>query len=335
MLVENPTREQFRDTWTTTSSHILQSWEWGDVKGSVQRIIINETPITIFLKRLPFSGKSFGYIPRPFNKRIQNLNEILSQLIRYSKEKLNLSHIVIDPNLTLDNQENFSEFNFKAVGKTIQPNQTDMVTLEKKEEDLWMGLSGKYRRNIKKSQREGVTVEIFESGSDAVNRFYKVMEEVFLRTSYVMYGIDYFQKVWHTLSESKLAKIFIAKRDGIDLGSYLVVYDEVGSYELYGGVTDAGRNFEAGYLLKWESIKHSNSIHKKFYDHWGVAKLIGEEYDKNDELYQISRFKKGFGGQYTEFLPQQVLIFDNSGYLIYQLGKRINSITLQIKKRLK
>src|SRR5690606_6982311 len=133
----------------------------------------------------------------------------------------NLTHLIIDPNLPMEYCENFSKNGFVDSGKTIQPNQTDIVLLEKTEEQLWMGMTGKYRRNIKKSQRDGVTVEVLEKGDEAVNRFYKVMEEVFRRTSYVMYGVDYFQKVWRILSEAHLAKIFIARKDNLDLGSYL------------------------------------------------------------------------------------------------------------------
>jgi lipid II:glycine glycyltransferase (peptidoglycan interpeptide bridge formation enzyme) len=107
----------------------------------------------------------------------------------------------------------------------------------------------------------------------------------------------------------------------------------LGAYEFYGGVTNSGRNVEAGYLLKWEAIKDAISLHKQFYDHWGVAPVINGEFDKNHELYNISKFKQGFGGVVVEFLPQQTIVFSKFGYWLYNMGIKINEFRKNLRKR--
>jgi lipid II:glycine glycyltransferase (peptidoglycan interpeptide bridge formation enzyme) len=198
--------------------------------------------------------------------------------------------------------------------------------------DPWMMMKGKYRRNIKKSIRDGCKIEILDHGNEAVSRFYKVMEEVFARTKYVMYGKEYFDNVWDSLVVDKLAKIYIATKDGVDVGAYLVTFDNEYAYEFYGGVTDGGRDVEAGYLLKWESIKDAKSMGKKYYDHWGIAPFKDNDYEKGHELYNISKFKEGFGGIKVEYAKQHIVVFNKFSYLIYKVGLGVNGLVLAIKK---
>ena len=337
-------KKEYTNKWREHKLSILQSWEWGEAKRGTWepiRITVANIPVSILTRKVPLTGKRFGYIPRVLN--IYTLKKEHLEELKEAGNELGLSHLIIDPNTTKATQNYYQEVGFINSGTTIQPNQTNVVNLEKTEEELWMEMKGKYRRNYKKSARQGCKVEVFpsevdqplvgENSQEAVERFYKVMETIFARTSYVMFGLEYFEKVWKNLSKAGLAKIYIATKDGKDVGAYFVASDELVVYELYGGVTNAGRDVEAGYLLKWEAIKDAKLMGIKYYDHWGVAPMKDGEYEKGHELYHISKFKEGFGGEIINFASQQIAVYDQLSYRIYNIGKSVNDFLLKLKKR--
>ncbi len=325
----------YKGLWKENHYSLLQSWEWGEIKRPTWkpvRLAEENIPIQILTRKIPLLGTSFGYIPRGFSEESISVEQ-LESLKKFSRKELRLSHLIIEPNLTESSKGVFSNTGFSNAGKTIQPNQTNIVSLTEGEEAVWMKMKGKYRRNIKKSKRDGCLVKVFDKNDEAVNRFYHIMESIFARTSYVMYDKGYFQKVWDFLSMSHMAKIFIAVKGGIDVGAYFVAYDVHTAYELYGGVTDDGRDVEAGYLLKWAAIKDAIESNKQNYDHWGIAPIVGDDYDKSHELYHISKFKEGFGGDIVKYLPQQLAVNNYFAYMIYKFGISLNEIGLGIKKR--
>ena len=55
--------------------------------------------------------------------------------------------------------------------------------------------------------------------------------------------------------------------------------------EPYGGMTQAGADSRANYLLKWEAIRSSREAGATTYDLWGLAHA------------GIAHFKTGFGGR--------------------------------------
>lgn len=336
----------------------LQSWQWGEIKKPQWvpvRIVHDEVPVSILLRKVPFCNKYFGYIPRGFNEQILN-SEWLKDMLEFCNKKIKLSHLIIEPNLPQNEEyiQLFSNLLFRNTGKTIQPNQTNIIDLSKNENELWMDLRASFRRNIKKSgARFGCKVEKHESGAEAIERFNKVSAQIHTRNKFVKHTSTYLSKAWEILSADNMAKIFIVTHDGEedrgksqgqekskkDVAAYFLAYTKKRAFELYGGVTDEGKPLRAGHLLKWECIKDAQMSGLKFYDQWGVAKFIENkaqpeksDFDKKDELYYISEFKSNFGGQYKEFMSQQTIIFNKTYFEIYSLMQNINKLKLKLIK---
>jgi lipid II:glycine glycyltransferase (peptidoglycan interpeptide bridge formation enzyme) len=60
--------------------------------------------------------------------------------------------------------------------------------------------------------------------------------------------------------------------------------------EAYGGMTDAGAESRANYLLKWEAIRAFRNEGFAVYDLWGIA------------TGGIAQFKEGFGGRQVDYV---------------------------------
>ncbi|WKZ31350.1 MAG: peptidoglycan bridge formation glycyltransferase FemA/FemB family protein [Candidatus Dojkabacteria bacterium] len=352
MVQEINDEAKYRQLWDELQLSILQSWEWGDLKQPLWqplRLVVDDYPITVLLRKVPVLSGNIAYIPRPFtdlDSSTEKLNSILTQLIAFlgseNSSKHKLVHLMIDPELySEESQRIFNELGFK-LSEPVQARCTNLLSLEPSEEELLLGVRESSRRNIKKAVKSGCTVETHTTG-DAIERFLKVMHSINVRNAFVKQQDPYFRKLWE-ISDGKLFKLFIVTHQGNDVATCLVGHNRVRLSDLYVGVTDAGKAVNAGHLMKWESILDAKRSGYKVYDHWGVAKLLKTEYeghptremfDPKDKLAYLSEFKFSFGGEYMEYLKQQLYVFDNLRYQSYKLLDKGRVAALQISKRLR
>lgn len=344
----------YQSVWQNNNLHILQSWNWGitkEIEGwkilrlglfHAEDAVIPTEVISLQIKKIPLINSKIAYLPKLSSQLLlaaDNLNLLSSYLL-----KQKIAFVIYEFDKNIDNAGIPSSL--AVYNGHIQPQQTNQVSLAKSEEDLFMGLDGKYRRNIKKSLREDVTISQYqyssgENSSLPIAAFYKIMQSIFANTKFMERDFSYFQAIWNTLGADDQARVFLAehkleKGTTEVVGAYLVINDNRGAYELYGGVNKTGRDLEAGYLLKWQAISYFNQHGLQYYDHWGVApRFENGEYDTKDELYQISRFKAGFGGDYLKFPKARVQIFSKSAYKIFLIGKKASTLRLKFKKLLK
>ena len=113
----------------------------------------------------------------------------------------------------------------------------------------------------------------------------------------VLYGL---------LTELSVARLLMA--DGPDGSAMATLFllrvgDRV--VEPYGGMTEAGAECRANYLLKWESIRTSREQGATSYDMWGISHE------------GIEHFKAGFGGREIKYVGAWDLVLDPVGRLAY------------------
>ena len=80
--------------------------------------------------------------------------------------------------------------------------------------------------------------------------------------------------------------------------------------EPYGGMTLAGAESRANYLLKWEAMRTSRELGATSYDMWG---LIGSG---------IDFFKAGFGGREVTYIGAWDLPLSAPGTIAFRVGER-------------
>jgi lipid II:glycine glycyltransferase (peptidoglycan interpeptide bridge formation enzyme) len=328
--------EEYSKFWRENNLHILQSFAWGKVKESegwqIRRLGIwqDGKPVEVLSIQIKKAGAStFAYIPKIKYFKFWN------ELKEFCSRELKLDFVIVEFDEPASIEIPLPSF-FKPYNDHIQPAQTNVVKLHKNEEELFAGLKGNYRRNIKKAQKDNIICNFYTGGEmSTLDKFYSVLEQIFANTKFLPRSKKYFEKIWQEMSQEKLITIITADMGQEVLGSYLIVHDHKGAYELYGGVTRNGRDHEAGYLLKWEAIKFFNLQNKSFYDHWGVAKRFPDGTYDHDELFNISLFKEGFGGEYIEFYPAQVLVINPVKYNLFKIFKTGSKAITGLKKLLK
>ena len=331
-------KERYSPLWKTQAGHILQSWQWGEIKrGAWQPLRLElehageSRVMTILVRKLPVLGIKVGYCPRiTFPQNLES--DTLESLRAFVKANDNCDFVLLESDYTDTNLPQVLKESGR-IDYSVQPACSNRVDLQKSEQELWGNLKGSYRRNINKADRQGVVIREITEGSLALDQFYDVMADIFKNTSYVMHSKDYFGRVWQKLTEAGLAKIFLAEQNGRIVGAYLVAYDENVAYEFYGGVTQAGRDVEAGYQLKWKAMLDARQMGKKFYDHWGVApRLENGEYDPKHELGNISNFKAGFGGTDICFAKTVALVISAPKYKLFKFLLKLQALNIGLRK---
>ncbi len=334
-------KDLYTEIWTENGLSFLQSWYWGEVKRPNWvpiRFLAEQKEGTKVLSRQVFtvlvrkvlSVIKLGYAPR----LVMGSQEILALLVSHLKAKQ-----LVDT-LVLEFDDNANDIFPQAVqlpnySTNIQPDYTNIIYLNKTEEEIWGALTGNCRRSIKKARKLGVKSEIiYPDDPTALDKFYSVMKAIFARTDYVMHGKGYFEKVWEYMGkQAHRAVIIIVKKEEKTIGAYLLTYDGKYANELYGGVIDEGKPLEAGYLLVWESILWAKSKGLLGYDIWGVASYDEEgNFLPQHPLYNISRFKARFGGRNIKFMPTKYFAINPLKTQVLLLGQKLQSQIIQLRK---
>lgn len=121
----------------------------------------------------------------------------------------------------------------------------------------------------------------------------------------------------------------LSKRDKIVMaGALFIVYAGEITY-LFSGAYKEYLNFNAQYRIQWEMIKYGLNNGYKRYNFGGISGHL----DKDDSIYGIYAFKRGFNGNVEELIGEFDLIVNKLYYLIYTLSFKMYKILKKLLKR--
>jgi lipid II:glycine glycyltransferase (peptidoglycan interpeptide bridge formation enzyme) len=193
-------------------------------------------------------------------------------------------------------------------GISIQPVRTRQVDLRPDEEALWGDLRKKWRQYVNKARKGGVRV--VDAGEERLPEFYEIYLQTARRAGFVVRTLESYRQVWHAFARLGMARLLVAEDEsgtGLATLFLLRVGDRV--IEPYGGMTAAGAESRANYLLKWEAIRSSRERGAHSYDMWGLSHE------------GIEHFKTGFGGREIDYVGAWDLVLDPLGRLVFDRGQ--------------
>jgi peptidoglycan pentaglycine glycine transferase (the first glycine) len=227
-----------------------------------------------------------------------------------------ISHVRIDPEIEADgplDPDGALRRAFAGAGwrssAAIQPNATRIIDLRADEEALWGDLRKKWRQYVNKARTGGVTV--VDGDVSRLGEFYRIYRETADRAGFLIRAESAYRDVWEAFSPSGNARLLFAEgADGVPQATLLLVRCGPRVVEPYGGMTAAGAESRANYLLKWEAIRSSREAGATSYDLWGLA------------TGGIAHFKTGFGGREVRYVGAWDLVLSDMGRRAYDLGQR-------------
>lgn len=230
-----------------------------------------------------------------------------------------VAHLRIDPEVELDgplDEGGATRALLERLGwhpaPEVQPSVTRVVDLVADEASLWSDLRSKWRQYVNRARSLGVTVADVDADADptAFPTLHRIMTETSRRTGTPIRTEAAYRDVWDAFRPAGGARLLFARDPSGEVGAVLLLV-RCGTrvVEPYGGMTAAGAERRANYLLKWEAIRTSRAGGATSYDMWGLVHP------------GIRQFKEGFGGREVRLIGAWDLPLSRLGWRAYRLAE--------------
>lgn len=309
---------------TLPGAHILQSWEWGSLKGRFgwepSRLVWWDAnwqvqaaaQVLIRTVRLGGFGPAMrvAYAPRGPLQDWENTDvcgQVIKDLIQFARSR-GAIFIKIDPELikgqgipgAADAIEyptcekilgSLTQNGWIHSSEQIQFRNTVWLKLDGSEEDWLERMKQKTRYNIRLASRKGVQVRFGNLNDIAL--LYRMYAETSLRDGFVIRSEEYYRQVWSEFFQAGMADFLIAEVDGEAAAGLILFTFGSRAWYLYGMSRDAHREKMPNHLLQWEAMRRAKARGCRIYDLWGAP----DDFGPQDSMWGVYRFKEGLGGQ--------------------------------------
>lgn len=321
--------------------HALQLWEWGALKEKTgwtcHRLLLKTgeeifAAATILARRLPFFGIPIFYCPRGpvVDMAAKEKVNAVFRAIRELAKKQKAIFLKIDPDIpkNKDLELFLRALGFKLIDKGknfegAQPKFVFRLDIRPDEEKLLANMHQKTRYNIRLAKRRGVTIRI--GSREDLPEFYRVLKETTERDNFLVRSYSYFEDLYDLMAPAGFAELFIAEYKGQMLAGTIAFLTGKKAWYVYGASSNFYRNVMPNYLIQWEMIRWAKSKGCTLYDFRGVSGDLNE----NNPLYGLYKFKKGFNGEFTEFIGEWDYIYRPFMYLIWKIAEKAYSSKLK------
>jgi lipid II:glycine glycyltransferase (peptidoglycan interpeptide bridge formation enzyme) len=286
-----------------------QLWEWGEVRAMggwrPLRLAIGpsqDEPLAgaqLLLRAIPLLGWHLAYVPRgPVGQLDDPAVRVgLLRALRTLGREERIATVRVDPETeaAMPYGHALMADPWRSAPK-VQPPTTRLLDLTVGEEALRADLKRKHRQYVNKAERGGVTIERFDGSTPAdvigpaLADFNRIYQSTADRAGFVARQPFYYERVWSLFAPSGRVRLSFALLDGERVATIYHFTCGDRAVEAYGGMTDAGADARANYLLKWEAIAQFAREGFAIYDFWGLA------------TGGIRQFKEGFGGREVEYV---------------------------------
>ncbi|NNC83835.1 MAG: GNAT family N-acetyltransferase [Flavobacteriales bacterium] len=165
-------------------------------------------------------------------------------------------------------------------GQEVSPRHTYHIDLARSKEELLAAMSSERRKNIRKAENDGLTVERTQDTA----RFQRLIEKTVERQ-----GISMDREIFECLLNDPILQdhrdLYLCHRDGQDLAASLVVHDKDQAYYLIGGYDDGAGHQGAGTLNLWNAMLDAKARGNRIFDLEGSM------------IPEVERYFRGFGGE--------------------------------------
>jgi lipid II:glycine glycyltransferase (peptidoglycan interpeptide bridge formation enzyme) len=178
----------------------------------------------------------------------------------------------------------------------------------------------KCRYNIRLAEKKGVVVRPWRD----VPAFHEMLVTTGKRDGFAVHSTNYYQRAYELFHPAGTCELLTAEFEGRPLAALMVFARGRRAWYVYGGSTDRERERMPNYLLQWEAMRWARSRGCEEYDLWGVPDeeesfLESEFEERQNGLWGVYRFKRGFGGRVRRAAPAVDRIYDPLLYRAYLL----------------
>lgn len=302
------------------SANFLQSWYWGEFHHSLSNTTykvgfyhnnILEAIILTVVER----AKRATYLTVPggplINWHDSHLVDAFVKEIQKQAIKNKCIFIRVRPQLSNNqfSQRLFKKYGFIKAPMHLHAELTSQLDLTKSTEQLLANMRKTTRYEIKKAVKQGIHI-IASKEKHHIKELYETQKYTANRQGFVPFSYEYLSKQFEVFSKADCALIYKAEINHAPLAyAFIIFYGREAVYH-YGAATEKGRKYAGASLIQWAAIQEAKKRGLTRYNFWGVSPN-----SSSHRFYNLSVFKRGFGGEEIDYLHAQDLIIDISRYV--------------------
>lgn len=232
-----------------------------------------------------FTGRSIHF-SEPLHINSEAGRQALKELMRIHDEACRRTALFteIRPTTASDLNPTF----WSSLGYERKGYHNYELDLQVSTDAIWKGFTGTCRRNIKRAERRGLSVEVVPTHLH-VPTLYTILKESYGNSKIPLVDISHFYSVFREL-DPRQVRLSLARLDGEVIAASCFLTDAKRVYYWYAG-TKRVPGISAMASIVWDAIQHYAGTDKQIFDFCGAG-WEGEDYGPG-------RFKAHFGGTLT------------------------------------
>jgi len=213
----------------------------------------------------------------------------------------------------------------KPDSDTLQPPQTMMVDLRPSSDEIMAAMKQKTRYNIRLALKKDVTVR--QGTAADIPAFMRMMHITGQRDGFGVRAPEYYHAAFALFQETNQVGLFLAELEKRPLAGVMAFKTGPTAYNLFSASNNEERNRMPNYAVQWAVMEWAKKQGCTQYDLWGVPDASFDELeaqftDRQDGLWGVYRFKRGFGGNIRRTVGAADRIYNNRLYKLYQWRRK-------------
>ncbi len=322
---------------------LLQTTGWARLKGrfgwSGTRVWLKKEGKLAAGAQILFRSRGFGlmrlgYIPHGplVNWGNSEQVELLLNQIDHAAYQYRASLLKMEPHLwdSLFPAEAWAEkcrqFECLPHTDTIQPPRTIQIDLRGSEKEILARMKQKTRYNIRLAAKKDVVVR--QGAATDLPAFSRMMRLTGQRNQFGVHAPEYYKAAFDIFAPENCA-LFIADYQDKPLAGVMTFACGKQAAYLYGASTNEERKRMPAYAVQWAAMRWAKERGCRYYDLWGVPDYPKEQLEagfqsKNEGLWGVYRFKRGFGGELKRTVGAADRVYNNLSYRLYKWRRGAN-----------
>jgi lipid II:glycine glycyltransferase (peptidoglycan interpeptide bridge formation enzyme) len=310
------------------NAHVLQTWEWGEVKSGVgwraERFLFVDKGApraAAQILRRPVPRTPFGIMYVPKGPALDYEDTVLFEAVLHRLEdharRRHSIFVKIDPDIPCGAPAAgcLTRRDWHISEEQIQYRNTVVLDLTRSEQELLDAMKPKSRYNIRLAEKRGVRVE---PGTEAeMPVFYRLYAETGARDGFLIRRFPYYREVWETMLRGNLARMLFARIGTETIAALMLFFFSRRAWYFYGASSGKYRDSMPNHLLQWEAIRWAKGHGCREYDFWGAPDHLAED----DPMFGVYRFKSGFGGKFVERIAAHDFVVNPLLKYIYSVAR--------------
>jgi len=201
-----------------------------------------------------------------------------------------------------------------------QPQFVYQLALAGKTPDaLLAGFNQLWRRNLKRADKEGVSVSTGTRQDLAA--FHQIYLETAKRDHFTPRPLGYFEQMWDAMRDEDASRInlYLATWQGRLIAATIMMRVGDHAWYSYGASTTFGREARGSNAIQWQMMQDALASGCTVYDLRGITPTL----DPNDAHVGLIQFKLGTGGEAVEYVGEWDYRISNFWSLLFTFLLRI------------